>query len=272
MQDNKHYENEMQELKENISGIKRKIVVISGKGGVGKSSIASNFATYTASLKKSVGLLDVDVHGPSIPRMLGLEQEKVRAYDERSLLPVQYNDYLKVISIGFFLQSTGDAVIWRGPKKYSLMKQFLKDVKWGSLDYLIVDCPPGTGDEPLGVVQLLEKVDGAVIVTTPQDVSINDVRKSIKFCSELKVPVLGVIENMSGFVCPECKTKIDIFKSGGGQRLADEMRVPFVGSISIYPEIVTKSDEGRNIFENIENTMLKEEVEGCFSKIIESVS
>lgn len=264
-----NYDKELEELKENIASIKNKIVVISGKGGVGKSSIATNLAAYAASLNKYTGLLDVDVHGPSIPRMLGLENKRIQMYEENKLMPIAYNNYLKVISIGFFLNDISEAVIWRGPRKHALMKQFLKDVQWGELDYLIVDCPPGTGDEPLGIVQLLKKVDGAVVVTTPQEVSLNDVRKSITFCNELKVPVLGIVENMSGFVCPECKTKIDIFKAGGGEKLAAEMKVPYVGSISIYPEIVKKGDDGQILFENIENNMLKGELESCFSKIIE---
>lgn len=235
---------ERRQLAQRLSKIRHKILILSGKGGVGKSTVAANLAVHLASAGNSVGLLDVDVHGPSIPRLLGLQGSPVRAR-ENMLLPVQYSEKLRVMSIGFLLQHQDDAVIWRGPMKYGVIKQFLKDVVWGELDYLIIDSPPGTGDEPLSVAQLVQDADGAVIVTTPQALAISDVRKCVNFCKKLSLPVVGVIENMSGFVCPGCGRRVDIFKSGAGEQMAAEMGVPFLGRIPIEPGIVEASDEGR---------------------------
>lgn len=226
-----------------MSRIGRTILVLSGKGGVGKSTVAANLAIALAKAGKRVGLLDVDIHGPSIPKLLGLEGRAAESTGD-SILPVEYDARLKVMSIGFVLRDPDDAVIWRGPLKMNVIKQFLKDVEWGDLDFLVVDCPPGTGDEPLSVAQLIGKPDGAVIVTTPQDLAISDVRKCINFCRQLDLPVLGVIENMSGFVCPHCGKSVDIFKSGGGETMAADMGVPFLGRIPIDPEVVRASDRG----------------------------
>lgn len=231
-------------LSEQIAKIKHKILVISGKGGVGKSTVAANLAISLALEGKKVGLLDVDIHGPSIPKLLNLDDETVQS-DGVKIIPSTIGDNLKVMSVGFLLQDKDDALIWRGPMKYSLIKQFIADVDWGNLDYLIIDCPPGTGDEPLTVAQLLENPDGAVVVTTPQDISTSDVRKSINFCRKLNMKVLGVIENMSGFVCPHCGKTTDIFKSGGGEKMASEMDVPFLGKIPLDPNIVEASDSGK---------------------------
>jgi ATP-binding protein involved in chromosome partitioning len=241
---------EVEEIKEkiaiqhNISGIKHKIIVLSGKGGVGKSTVATNIAIALSQKGNKVGLIDVDIHGPSIPKMLGLEGAKLRGTEE-GMLPVDYSDSLKVMSIGFILRDQKDAIIWRDPLKHSLIRQFLRDVRWGDLDYLIIDSPPGTGDEPLSVVQLLENADGAVIVTTPQDVALTDVKKAITFCRQVNLPIIGVVENMSGFVCPYCGKTADIFKSGGGEKLASEMGVPFLGRIPIEPKIVESGDSGK---------------------------
>ena len=233
---------ERQELQARLCRIKYKIIVLSGKGGVDKSTVAVNLAAALTLAGKEVGLLDVDIHGPSIPTMLGLEGEVIQGH-ENELFPAEVGT-LKVMSLGFFLRHQDDAVIWRGPLKMGAIKQFLKDVVWGDLDYLIIDSPPGTGDEPLSVVQLIGELTGAVIVTTPQKVAAVDVRKSITFCHQLKVPVLGVIENMSGFVCPHCGKSTDILRSGGGARMAEEMQVPFLGSIPIDPQIAQSGDEG----------------------------
>jgi len=235
---------ETQALKDNMSRITHKIVVLSSKGGVGKSTVAVNLAVSLARKKFKTGLLDIDIHGPSVPKLLGLEKSKLFGTDDGKILPVEYDDFLKVMSVGFMLSEADDAVIWRGPLKYGIIKQFLKDVLWGNLDYLIVDSPPGTGDEPLSVCQLMEKPEGAVIVTTPQDVALVDVRKSITFCRQLNMPVIGVIENMSGFICPHCGNESKIFKSGGGKNMALDMSVPFLGSIPIDIGIVEKSDAG----------------------------
>jgi len=235
---------EQTQIRNRLQRIKHKILVLSGKGGVGKSTVAVNLAMSLALAGKSVGLLDIDIHGPSVPKILGLEKETVRTSGD-TILPVEMIGNLKVMSIGFLLRGSDDAVIWRGPMKYQMIKQFLKDVQWGILDFLIVDSPPGTGDEPLSIVQLLENADGAIIVTTPQEVALSDVRKCISFCGNLKLPVLGVLENMSGFVCPQCGQKTDVFKSGGGEIMARQMGVPFLGRVPIDPQIVQSCDSGK---------------------------
>ncbi len=231
-----------QKLQSRLCRIRHKIVILSGKGGVGKSTVAVNLATALSMAGKRVGLLDVDIHGPSIPTMLGLEKETLLGCEE-GLLPIEMNG-LKVISLGFLLRNQNDAVIWRGPMKMNVIKQFLKDGIWGDLDYLIIDSPPGTGDEPLSVCQLIGRLTGAVIVTTPQKVAAVDVRKSITFCRQLQVPVLGVIENMCGFVCPKCGETTHILPSGHGKKMANEMQVPFLGSIPMDPQISESGDSG----------------------------
>ena len=240
----KQMQSEQESIRRRIKQIKRKILILSGKGGVGKSTVAVNLAVSLALSGKRVGLLDIDIHGPSIPKILNLEGRRVLSLED-ALLPIEMLEKLKVMSIGFLLRERDDAVIWRGPMKYQMIKQFLKDVQWGDLDFLIVDSPPGTGDEPLSVVQLLENADGAIIVTTPQDVALSDVRKGITFCRNLSLPVIGVLENMSGFICPKCGERTDIFKSGGGEHMAGQMNVPFLGRIPIDPQIVQACDSGR---------------------------
>jgi ATP-binding protein involved in chromosome partitioning len=233
-----------QKLEQRMSGIRHKIVVLSGKGGVGKSTVAVNLAVSLTMAGHKVGLLDTDIHGPSIPTMLGLENEKIHAgTNENEFVPVDWNG-MKVVSMGFFLGDQDHAIIWRGPLKMGAIKQWLKDTAWGELDYLIIDSPPGTGDEPLTVFQLLGKVDGAVVVTTPQKVAAVDVRKSISFCKQLGAPVLGVVENMSGFACPKCGEVTQILSAGGGKHIAEDMQVPFLGSIPIDPKIAESGDEG----------------------------
>ncbi len=234
---------ERQKLQLRLSHIRHKVIVLSGKGGVGKSTVAVNLATGLSQSGKRVGLLDVDIHGPSIPTMLGLERETLQGCDG-GLLPVALGT-MKVISFGFLLRNMDDAVIWRGPMKAGVIKQFLKDVLWGNLDYLIIDSPPGTGDEPLSICQLIGTLDGAVIVTTPQRVAAVDVRKSITFCRQLQVPVIGVVENMSGFACPKCGEVTQILCSGGGKRMAEDMGIRFLGSIPLDPKIAEACDKGR---------------------------
>ncbi|MBR5347458.1 MAG: Mrp/NBP35 family ATP-binding protein [Deltaproteobacteria bacterium] len=229
-------------IEQRLCGIKNKVLVMSGKGGVGKSSTAVNLALALAEEGKTVGLLDVDIHGPSIPTMLGAENMRPMGTDN-SMLPIVHHG-IKVMSIGFLLPKQTDPVIWRGPMKSRMILQFIRDVEWGELDYLVVDCPPGTGDEPLVLLQLLGDNTRAVIVTTPQEVALSDVRKSVMFCRQMKLPILGVIENMSGFVCPHCGKTVDIFSSGGGERMASEMEIHFLGKIPIDPEIVASGDAG----------------------------
>lgn len=234
---------EEEALARRLGQIGRKILVLSGKGGVGKSTVAANLAIALAQAGQRTGLLDVDIHGPSIPRLLGLEGQMAGSSAD-GIEPVQYDARLKVMSVGFLLRSRDEALIWRGPLKMGVIKQFLKDVEWGELDFLVVDCPPGTGDEPLSAAQLLGKPDGAVIVATPQELAISDVRKCATFCRLLGLPVLGVIENMSGFVCPHCGEASDIFKSGGGEAMAAEMGIPFLGRIPLDPQVVLAGDRG----------------------------
>lgn len=234
---------ERRQLQSRLCRIRHKIIVLSGKGGVGKSTVAVNLAASLMLSGNRVGLLDVDIHGPSIPTMLGLENQSP-AHADGAMIPIRMGS-MKVMSIGFFLKHQDEAVVWRGPLKTNAIKQFLKDVEWGDLDYLIVDSPPGTGDEPLSVCQLIGKLDGAVIVTTPQKVAAVDVRRSISFCRLIKVPVLGVVENMSGFACPKCGEVTQIFCSGGGKKIAEDMKVPFLGSIPMDPKIAEASDGGK---------------------------
>jgi ATP-binding protein involved in chromosome partitioning len=253
-------------LQDNISRIKHKMIVLSGKGGVGKSTVATNIAIALSLKGQKVGLMDVDIHGPSIPKMLGLEGQTLKG-TETGLAPIVYTDNLRVISIGFILRTQDDAVIWRAPLKHKLIRDFLTDVKWGELDYLVVDSPPGTGDEPLSVVQLLGDADGAIVVTTPQDVALTDVRKAITFCRQVNLPIIGVVENMSGFVCPYCGKTVDIFKRGGGQEMAREMRVPFLGRIPLDPKIVETGDSGKPYLQYYKDS----ETTKAFNMVIEPI-
>ncbi len=230
-------------LQSRLCRVRRKIVILSGKGGVGKSTVAVNLAASLMLSGKRVGLFDIDLHGPSIPTMLGLENRSPVDADG-VMVPIRINEIL-VMSLGFFLKKPDEAVVWRGPRKAVAIKQLLRDVEWGELDFLIIDSPPGTGDEPLSVCQLIGTVDGAVIVTTPQKVAAVDVRRAITFCRLINVPVIGVVENMSGFACPKCGEVTQIFRSGGGRRIAEDMSVPFLGAIPIDSEIGEACDAGR---------------------------
>ncbi|XP_053299454.1 cytosolic Fe-S cluster assembly factor nubp1 isoform X2 [Pleuronectes platessa] len=238
-----------------MSTVKHKILVLSGKGGVGKSTFSAHLAHALASdSAKEVALLDVDICGPSIPRMMGLEGEQVHQSGS-GWSPVYVDDNLAVMSIGFLLSSPDDAVIWRGPKKNGMIKQFLRDVDWGELDYLIVDTPPGTSDEHLSIVQYLSSthVDGAVIITTPQEVSLQDVRKEIRFCQKVKLPIIGVVENMSGFVCPKCKNTSQIFPptSGGAEQMCADLNLPLLGKVPLDPRIARSCDEGKSFLSEV---------------------
>jgi ATP-binding protein involved in chromosome partitioning len=220
------------------------ILVLSGKGGVGKSTVSVNLASALAGQGKKVGLLDLDFHGPNIPKMLGIEDQRP-AVLEKVIEPVHVSGNLSVMSMAFLLPDTSTPVVWRGPVKMIAIQQFLTEVNWGKLDYLVVDLPPGTGDEALTIAQLAPNVRGAVIVTTPQDVAVMDAMKAAKFIEKLELPVIGVIENMSGMICPHCGEVINLFGAGGGKKAAGDLGVPYLGAIPLDPEMVKAGDEGR---------------------------
>jgi Mrp family chromosome partitioning ATPase len=230
-------------LKESLGKIKHVIIVLSGKGGVGKSTVSSNLASALSNMGYETGIMDVDITGPNIPKMFGIEDEKLDVQNNK-LVPVIVPPSLKVMSMAFLLPTKDTPVLWRGPVKMTAIRQFIEDVEWGDLDYLVIDMPPGTGDEALSIMQLIPKPDGAVIVTTPQDVSLMDSRKTITFSAEAKIPVIGLVENMSGFICPHCGEETDIFKSGGGETVAKEFGVQFLGKVPIEPSVVLSGDDG----------------------------
>lgn len=233
-------------LADSLTRIENTLMVLSGKGGVGKSTVAVNIAAALAASDKQVGLLDIDLHGPSVPTLLGLEGTLVSGSSAKGMIPVRFNDNLKVMSIEFVMKDrTEEAVIWRGPLKHRMIRQFISEVDWGDLDFLIVDAPPGTGDEPLSICQMAPPNSQAVIVTTPQHVAVKDVKKSIRFCKSLGMPVFGIVENMAGFVCPDCGAAHQLFRSGGGEALARETGFRFLGRIPIDPRLVLASDEGK---------------------------
>jgi len=235
-------------VQDRLSHIRHKLIVMSGKGGVGKSSVATYLAIGLGRLGYRVGLLDVDFHGPSIPRMLGISGMFRFNEQEQALVPHDYDDHLKVVSIECLLEDRDAAVIWRGPVKHGVIKQFIAEVDWGELDYLVIDSPPGTGDEPLSVAQTITGTH-AVIVTTPQEIALADVRKSINFCHQLRMPIVGLVENMSGYVCPHCQQESPLFGQGGGKKTAEQMNVHFLGSLPFDPRIVQASDLGHTLVE-----------------------
>ena len=230
-------------IKDNLARIKHKIFVLSGKGGVGKSSVSANLAATLAKKGYKTGLMDVDVHGPSIAQMFNITELLDIAPDTKQLLPKRINENLTVVSVQALMQDKDQAVIWRGPAKTGIIKQFIGSVAWGNLDFLVIDAPPGTGDEPLTVVQTIPDARG-IIVTTPQEVALADVRKSISFCKTVKMETLGIIENMAGYTCPHCNKHIDLFKSGGGEKTAKAQDLIFLGSIPFDTRVVESGDDG----------------------------
>lgn len=259
-------------LQDNLDRIKHKLIVISGKGGVGKSTVAVNVAFGLAALGKKVGILDVDIHGPSIAKMLGIEGRRLKVTKEGELpAPIQVTENLCALTIATLIDNPDEPIIWRGPLKIGAIKQFLQDIQWPELDYLIIDSPPGTGDEPLSVVQTLKKVDGSLIVSTPQDISLLDARKTIKFSQKMNVPVLGIIENMSTFVCPHCNEKIDIFKGSGVQKAAKDFNIDILGKIPIDVNIVKSGDKGYSILTKGRESISSKEFLSIIEKIIKKL-
>ena len=255
-------------LQSTLSKIKHKILVMSGKGGVGKSTVATNVAMGLAKRGYQVGLIDVDLHGPDICRMLDLTEKLYTKKEAKPNLlpPMIYNDNLKVISLEYLMENRDEAIIWRGPLKIQAIRQFIGEIDWGKLDYLVIDAPPGTGDEPLSVAQTIKDVN-ALIVTTPQEIALADVRKSISFCRHVKIRILGIVENMSGFICPHCSKPVDIFGSGGGKKVALEYSLRFLGNVPMDPQVVMGGDSGKPYLSSGAGTVATK----AFDEVLENV-
>lgn len=255
-------------LKMRMGKVKHKIAVISGKGGVGKTVVTVNLAMAFAKRGMSgrIGILDADIHGPCVPKMLGLKGQTLQV-GPPGIFPAIGPLGMKVVSMDFLLPNQESPVIWRGPLKMAAIRQFLSDVVWGELDLLFIDLPPGTGDESLSVMQLLPEMDGVVIVTIPSEVSQDVVKKAVTFARQLNVNVIGMIENMSGFVCPNCGAKVDIFKVGGGEKMSKELGVLFLGGIPIDPSICEDSDRGSPFIVGHPNSSATE----AFTRIVEKI-
>jgi ATP-binding protein involved in chromosome partitioning len=257
-------------IRETMALIKNKFLVLSGKGGVGKSTVAVHLATALSNRGFQTGLLDIDLHGPSIPKMMGLSGQKVTV-EKGFLKPLAFNEKLRIISMASILTDQETAVIWRGPRKGGAIRQLLGDVLWGPLDFLIIDAPPGTGDESLSIAQLIPDVR-AIVVTTPQQVAIDDVRRSLQFLDKVSLNIVGVIENMSGLICPHCREQIDLFKQGGGEALAYEWGVPFLGRIPLDPDLVSEADAGRPYFQGHENSAVAQALNRIVDKVLKTPS
>ena len=264
-------EHEHKRLQEKLFHIRRKIMVMSGKGGVGKSTVATNLAVALALRGYQVGILDADLHGPDVPRMLGIEGRHLIGRGD-GVDPVEVFEGLKAVSMALLVQESDKAIVWRGPLKHSAIRQFLRDVNWGDLDFLFVDLPPGTGDEPLSVSKLIQKVDGAIIVTTPQDVALLDSRKAVSFSKQINIPVLGIVENMSGMACPHCGESIDLFKVGGGEKAAMELGVPFLGRIPIEPRVVLSCDAGEPFLTESDDSLAKSAFTSVIKTLLEQLN
>ena len=255
-----------EKAKANMAKIRHKIPIISGKGGVGKTTVSVALAVSLSRRGFQSGLLDIDIHGPNIAKMLGVEDARMERAG-KGIEPVEVSENLTAVSMAFLLDNPDTAVIWRGPLKMMVIRQFLSDVIWGDLDWLVIDSPPGTGDEPLSICQLIPEMDGVIIVTTPQDVALLDARKAVSFAREIKVPIVGIIENMSGFTCPYCGKAIDLFKKGGGEKAASELNIPFLGAICLDTKLVEASDSGKILSLSKDGRGVRA-IEGIVDKII----
>ncbi len=253
-----HMTAEMQKEQEQIADvmgkIKRKVVVMSNKGGVGKSTVTAALAVLLAKQGFSVGILDADIHGPSQAKIFGLEDRRIEATEDKKIVPLQASGAIKLVTTAGFLEHTESPLLWRGPLKVGLIKQFIKDADWGTLDYLLVDSPPGTGDEPMTLLQTIPDVSAVVIVTTPQEMALLDSKKAVNFVKQMQIPFVGIIENMSGYTCPHCGKDIALFKSGGGEKAAQDMGVDFMGRLP-FKDGVLHSMEGGSILAH-ENDIL----------------
>lgn len=256
----------IEKLKHNMGDIKHKILVLSNKGGVGKSSVAVNLSYALAEKGYRVGLLDADLHGPSVAKMLGFEGEKLTGKNGQ-IQPIQVRENLIAVSMALLIETPDTPLVWRGPLKGIAIKQFLAEVNWGKLDFLIIDSPPGTGDEPLSVCQLIPELDGGIIVTTPQEIALSDSRKCVQFLRNIHIPIIGIVENMSGFRCPHCGAKIDLFLTGGGEKAARDFQVPFLGAIPIDLQMVISADKGEPFISNNNESETKK----AFEKIVQSI-
>ena len=257
---------EQKKLERTLGRIKHKLVVMSGKGGVGKSTVAANLGVALAQQGRKVGILDIDITGPNIPLMLGLEGQRLSG-DDDGIIPVIGPNGVKVVSMEFLLKDPEHPIVWRGPIKMGAIRQFLTEVNWGDLDYLVIDLPPGTSDEPLSVAQTIKDAEGAIIVTTPQDVAILDITKSVNFARMLNMKVIGIVENMAGLECPHCHKQIDLFRLHGGQEAAKHLDVPFLGSLPIDPKVVIAGDEGTPFVESAPTS----EVARAFRIVVENI-
>jgi Mrp family chromosome partitioning ATPase len=255
-----------QVIESSLSKIRHRLMVMSGKGGVGKSSVAAHLAVGLSNRDLQVGLMDVDLHGPSIAKIMGLKG-LLEVYQNKFAVPKAFNEHLKVVSMQSLMRNSDDAVIWRGPAKTGVIRQFVGDVKWDELDFLIIDAPPGTGDEPLSVAQTIPDAK-ALIITTPQDVALSDVRKSINFCKTVNLEILGLIENMGPFPCPCCGETIEIFKSGGGEKTAREMGIPFLGRLPFDPQVVSACDKGAPLLQGAQQSEFATALEDIIVKVL----
>lgn len=242
----KEIEERKLQIENNMENVRHKIIILSGKGGVGKSTITANIAITLAKKGYSIGIFDYDFHGPAIPKMLGVDKENLKAFP-LGIFPVKGILDIKIVSIAFLLPNEKTPVIWRGPMKYNALQELMANVIWGKIDYLLFDLPPGTGDEALNIARIIPNIDGAILVTIPSEISRISVEKAAEFCKTLKINLIGVIENMSYFICPKCGYKIEIFGSGGGEKIVEEEKIPFLGKIPLNPKISKCMDNGKPI-------------------------